>query len=72
MFFPGAGGQIPDRGILSWNNWQDEGNLIAMNKRDEVVWHTLDFLPPPLGTAVVGTIDWDPRYRMMRIVEYED
>jgi len=52
---------------MSWNNRQDEGNVIAMNKRDEVVWHTLDCLPPPLGTEVVGTIDWDFRYRMMCI-----
>ena len=66
VFFPGGGGQIPDRGIMSWNNRQDEGNVIAMNKRDEVVWHTLDCLPPPVGTEVVGTIDWDFRYRMMR------
>jgi misacylated tRNA(Ala) deacylase len=66
VFFPGGGGQMPDRGIMSWNNRQDEGNVIAMNKRDEVVWHTLDCLPPPVGTEVVGTIDWDFRYRMMR------
>jgi misacylated tRNA(Ala) deacylase len=66
VFFPGGGGQMPDRGIMSWNNRQDEGNVIAMNKRDEVVWHTLDCLPPPLGTEAVGTIDWDFRYRMMR------
>jgi len=67
VFFPGGGGQMPDRGIMSWNNRQDEGNVIAMNKRDEVVWHTLDCHPPPLGTEVVGTIDWDFRYRMMCI-----
>ena len=34
VFFPGGGGQMPDRGIMSWNNRQDEGNVIAMNKRD--------------------------------------
>ena len=54
---------------MSWNDWQGEGNVIAMNKRDGAVWRTLDCLPPPQGTAVVGPIDWDPRYRMMRIVE---
>ncbi len=64
-----AGGELTGRGIMSWNNRQDEGNVIAMNKRDEVVWHTLDCLPSLLGTEVVGTIDWDFRYRMMRIVE---
>ena len=54
VFFPGGGGQMPDRGIMSWNNRQDEGNVIAMNKRDEVVWHTLDCLPPPLTTEVAS------------------
>lgn len=63
---------MPDRGIMSWTDRQDEGRVIVMNKRDEAAWHTLDCLPPPLGTAVMGPIDWDPRYRMMRIVEYED
>jgi misacylated tRNA(Ala) deacylase len=48
---------MPDRGIMSWNDRQDEGNVIAMNKRDEAAWHTLDCLPPPLGTGVVGPID---------------
>ena len=62
-----ARGELTDRWVMSWNNRQDEGNVIAMNKRDEVVWHTLDCLPPPLGTEVVGTIDWDFRYRMMCI-----
>jgi misacylated tRNA(Ala) deacylase len=66
VFFPGGGGQMPDRGIMSWKDRQDEGNVIAMNKRDEIVWHTLDCLPPPVGTELVGTIDWDFRYRMMR------
>ncbi len=66
VFFPGGGGQMPDRGIMSWKDRQDEGNVIAMNKRDEIVWHTLDCLPPPVGTEVVGAIDWDFRYRMMR------
>ncbi len=58
IFFPGGGGQVPDHGIISWNNRQNEGAVIAMNK--------LDCLPPPVGTEVVGTIDWEFRYRMMR------
>jgi misacylated tRNA(Ala) deacylase len=66
VFFPGGGGQMPDHGIISWDNRQNEGTVIALNKRDDVVWHSLDCLPPPVGTEVVGTIDWDFRYRMMR------
>ena len=66
VFFPGGGGQMPDHGIITWDNREREGTVIAMNKRDDVVWHTLDSLPPSVGDEVVGTIDWDFRYRMMR------
>lgn len=66
VFFPGGGGQMPDHGIITWENREREGTVIAMNKREDVVWHTLDSLPPSVGDEVVGTIDWDFRYRMMR------
>ena len=66
VFYPGGGGQMPDRGIITWDNREQEGSVIALNKRDDVVWHTLDRMPPALGTEVVCTIDWDFRYQMMR------
>ena len=66
VFFPGGGGQMPDRGTITWDNRQQEASVIALNKRDDVVWHTLDRLPPPIGTEIVGTIDWEFRYQMMR------
>ncbi len=64
VFYPGGGGQMADRGVISWEGQQ--ANVVAMNKRDDIVWHTLDYLPPTIGTEVVGTIDWDFRYQMMR------
>jgi len=66
VFYPGGGGQMPDRGIITWDNREQEGSVIALNKRDDEVWHTLDRLPPVVGTEVVCTIDWDFRYQMMR------
>jgi len=66
VFFPGGGGQMPDRGTITWDDRQQEASVIALNKRDDVVWHTLDRLPPPIGTEIVGTIDWEFRYQMMR------
>ncbi len=66
VFYPGGGGQMADRGIISWDNQRSQTNVIAMNKRNDVVWHTLDCIPPIVGTEVVGSIDWDFRYRMMR------
>jgi misacylated tRNA(Ala) deacylase len=64
IFYPGGGGQMADRGSLSWHG--HSANVIALLKRDDVVWHTLDISPPPIGTEVVGTIDWPFRYKMMR------
>ena len=66
VFFPGGGGQMADQGTISWDNQQWQSNVIAMNKRDDMIWHTLDCTPPSVGTEVVGTIDWDFRYHMMR------
>ncbi len=66
VFYPGGGGQLPDHGTMSWSNNQQVGNIIALNKRNDVVWHTLDCPPPPVGSEVVCSIDWDFRYRMMR------
>jgi misacylated tRNA(Ala) deacylase len=64
VFFPGGGGQMADRGTITWDDV--EATVIATNKRDDIVWHTLNCPPPPVGTEVIGTIDWDFRYRMMR------
>jgi len=66
-FYPGGGGQQADHGELLF-----EGRRLALaglSKRDGVVWHELaedagD--PPPVGTKVVGEIDWPFRYNMMR------
>jgi len=65
VFCPGGGGQMADQGIIAWDN-DLYGNVIAMNKRDDVVWHTLNCPPPAVGTEVVASIDWDFRYKMMR------
>ncbi len=66
VFYPGGGGQMADRGVISWNEQDNQAHVVAMNKRNDVVWHTLSGAPPSVGTEVVGTIDWDFRYQMMR------
>src|SRR5256884_9504529 len=58
VFYPGGGGQMADRGVISWDDRCYQSNVIALNKRSDVVWHTLDCIPPSAGTEVVGTIDW--------------
>src|SRR5260370_41410220 len=64
-FFPGGGGQMHDRGIITWDNRGQEGSVIALNKPDDAVWHTLDSLPPQVGTDAVCTIDSQCRCQMM-------
>jgi misacylated tRNA(Ala) deacylase len=66
VFYPGGGGQMADRGTISWNEYHIQATVLALNKRDDIVWHTLSCTPPPPSTEVVGTIDWDFRYKMMR------
>jgi misacylated tRNA(Ala) deacylase len=66
VFYPGGGGQLADRGIITWDEGREQANVIAMNKRNDVVWHTLDCSPPTKGVEVVGSIDWEFRYKMMR------
>jgi len=41
--FSSGGGRI-DRGMISWDNKESSANVIAMNKRGDVIWHTLDNL----------------------------
>src|SRR5580765_6180140 len=64
VFYPGGGGQMADCGTIAWRG--QVARVIALHKRDDIVWHTTDCPPPALGTEVVGTIDWNFRYRMMR------
>ena len=42
VFYPGGGGQMADHGTISWDDHQIEASVIAMNKRDDIVWHTLE------------------------------
>ncbi|MFI5273826.1 MAG: alanyl-tRNA editing protein [Ktedonobacterales bacterium] len=66
-FFPGGGGQLADRGTLTWAGYTL--TVTALRKRDDIVWHEVEApdgaLPAP-GDSVAGVLDWDFRYRMMR------
>jgi misacylated tRNA(Ala) deacylase len=66
VFYPGGGGQMADRGTITWDGQDYPASVIAVHKRKDVVWHTLDYPVPAVGTEIVGTIDWDFRYQMMR------
>jgi misacylated tRNA(Ala) deacylase len=65
-FYPGGGGQPPDRGILA----AGDRSLTVKRARKiggEIV-HMLDAADAllPVGTKVTGELDWDLRYQLMR------
>jgi len=64
VFYPRGGGQMADRGYL-----RSDGNrcsIIAVEKRGDAVFHTLDGAIPDVGSLVECQIDWEYRYQMMR------
>ena len=68
VFYAMGGGQPGDTGTLSW----DGGSVDVVDTRygeDGAIRHlvTDDADLPPAGTRVTATLDWDRRYRHMRM-----
>ena len=63
-FYPTGGGQPNDTGYIRWSG--GEAQVIDVSKKTGTVLHKLKGAPPPEGTAVHGSIDWDRRYVFMR------
>lgn len=64
LFYPRGGGQMADRGSLT--AFGRRFPIVAVEKRGDVVMHTVEGELPAAGTEIEGDIDWDHRYRMMR------
>jgi misacylated tRNA(Ala) deacylase len=63
-FYPGGGGQPNDVGQLLVG---DRSLTVTRVKRQgDQVWHWLDSDLPNVGDTVIGRIDWDRRYKLMR------
>ena len=68
VFYARSGGQAGDVGVLRWDGGE---TAIADTVKGE--GETIMHLPapgaalPPVGAAVEGEIDWDRRYRLMRM-----
>src|SRR5262249_31632666 len=59
-FYPEAGGQLGDRGML--------GSLAVRDTQETdagAIIHLIDGLPPPVGTRVTGELDWARRRQHM-------
>jgi len=63
-FYPGGGGQPCDKGALIHG-----GVVLAVTevRRDGgLAWHTVLGPPPPVGARVLGHVEWQRRYALMR------
>jgi misacylated tRNA(Ala) deacylase len=67
LFYKEGGGQPSDRGTISWGG--KEAEVVDVQKEHKEVRHYLknfEELPEP-GTEVHGEIDWERRYKLMRM-----
>jgi len=63
-FYPHGGGQPCDTGVIL-----ADGCQVAVRRvrhKTGAVWHQVEGQPPPVGTHVVGRLDWERRYQLMR------
>jgi len=65
-FFPGGGGQVHDRGHLSFDKFH--ADVIRIKNSPQGILHFFEEGQqlPQMGEQVHGTIDWDHRYKVMR------
>ena len=64
-FYPNAGGQLHDTGIIKKGN--QEFKVIFVRKFDNEISHEVDQEGLSEGDEVIGIIDWNRRYKMMRM-----
>jgi misacylated tRNA(Ala) deacylase len=63
-FYPGGGGQLCDLGRLMTTD--AKWDVTKVKRSSGRIVHALDGEPPPVGTEVIGVLDWDRRYALMR------
>jgi misacylated tRNA(Ala) deacylase len=63
-FYPGGGGQPCDLGCLLAAD--EEWQIVKVKHGEDRIVHKLDGDPPPVGTQVIGALDWARRYALMR------
>jgi misacylated tRNA(Ala) deacylase len=64
VFYPGGGGQPHDIGELVIG--EDRLAVTRVAQDSKGVWHWVEAGLPTAGTPVVGEVDWDRRYELMR------
>ncbi len=64
-FFPKSGGQLDDSGYLIYDN--KRYNILMIKKLGSEIMHEVDNLGLQVGDKVQGYLDWEKRYKMMRL-----
>jgi len=66
-FYPGGGGQPPDTGLIE--NDGMHARVVRLKRHGEIMIHFVDDVIGKIreGDNVRGVIDWNTRYRLMRI-----
>jgi Ser-tRNA(Ala) deacylase AlaX len=66
VFYPMGGGQPTDQGTLTSDSWK--GKVYQAMTKDGEIWHyTESDAAPTVGVNVHGVLDWDRRFRHMRL-----
>jgi Ser-tRNA(Ala) deacylase AlaX len=66
VFYPMGGGQATDQGKLTAENWS--GEVYQVLTKDGEIWHFVKSTTPPMvGMNIRGEINWDRRYKNMKI-----
>ncbi|MFQ5943184.1 MAG: alanyl-tRNA editing protein [Anaerolineales bacterium] len=63
-FYPGGGGQPSDKGQLLRGN--DVFLVTKVKAQERAIWHAIDPVGLQQGETVVGVVDWENRYELMR------
>ncbi|MDZ7336344.1 MAG: alanyl-tRNA editing protein [candidate division KSB1 bacterium] len=63
-FYPGGGGQPNDLGTIKSS--ERDFPVTKVKSLEGVVWHWIEGPLPAVRTEVVGQLDWDRRYKLMR------
>ena len=66
-FYPGGGGQPSDTGLIENDSMQ--ARVVKLRRHGEIIIHFVDEVAGEImeGDNVKGVIDWNRRYRLMRI-----
>lgn len=67
VFYPGGGGQPPDTGLIE--NDSVRARVVRLRRQGERIIHFVDEVSGEIrdGDNVRGVIDWNRRYRFMRV-----